>query len=258
MAIMESIYFSYDGKYSSDYGIYNVSLDSGMYNESFLSSRSIIETKVRGNPKPYFQGIEYEPLTLELSFAFENTWDIKQIREVARWLSQDYYKPLWFSEDPTRIFYCMTVDDSQLIHNGLKQGYITLTMRCDSPYTYSQILTKGWLDYSSNITYVDFEFINDGDVVLKPEMWIEKVGNGDVSIVNRTYNNREFKFTGLIDGETVYVDNEREYIETDVPNEYRYSNFNNKYLHLVRGVNILRLTGACKLNFRYQHKTLQG
>jgi predicted phage tail component-like protein len=257
MAVMESISFCYDGKYSVNFGIYNVSLNNNMHEEQFFASRSIVEQKIRGNSKPYFQGVEYEPLTLSLSFAFEDTWNDALIRDVARWLRQDYYKPLWFAEDPGRIFYCMCVDDSQLVHNGLKQGYITLKLRCDSPYTYSPVLTKGWLNFSTIIGPHAFEFVNDGDVDLKPELWIKKIETGPLTILNKTNGNETFNFSTLLDNETIYVDNETEYIETDLANTYRYGQFNNKYLKLVRGKNVLEITGRCNLNFRYQYRTLQ-
>jgi phage-related protein len=259
MAIMESIRFNYSDIYSSEFGILNVTLSSGMYQETFASSRSIKETKVRGNDKPYFQGIEYEPLTLKLSFAFQDTWDEDKIRSVARWLcGQQYYKPLFFEEHPERIFYCMAVDESQLVHNGLKQGYVELTMRCDSPYTYSPVYSPVATNLSSNVvggTLV--KFTNNGDVICKPEIFINKIGAGDFRIVNTTNMNSEFKFTSLANNETVYVDNEREYIETDIPLTYRYSNFNNGYLEMVRGVNNLMVYGNAIINFRYQFKTLQ-
>lgn len=258
---MESIDFSYAGQYSSDFGIYNVSLDSGMFEDQFSAPRTIIETKIRGNPKPYVHGVEYEPITLKLSFAFADTWDEAKIREVARWLcGQEYYKPLWFAENPTRLFYCMCVDESILVHNGLKQGYITLTMRCDSPYTYTPFFTKGELDFSTITAPTTFEFANSGDVVCKPEVWITKIGDGgSVSLVNLSNGSREFKFssTSLQNNEMIYVDNEREYIETNVPNVYRYKDFNNNFLELVRGRNILQVNGKCKIMFRYQFKTLQ-
>lgn len=102
------------------------------------------------------------------------------------------------------------------------------------------------------------EFYNDGDVVLKPELWIEKIGLGDAKIINITNNSQEFSFTGLIDGETVYVHCEREQIETSLEQTYRYGDFNDNYLELLRGVNVLQIVGDCKVNFRYRFKTLQG
>lgn len=260
MAIRENLYFSYNGIRSVDMGIINVNIGGGMMEEQFVPSRSINETKIRGRRKPYFQSLEYDPLEFEVSFAFTENYSEEKIREVARWLVQDYYKPFIFSENNERVFYCMYEGDSQLVHNGLKQGYLTMTFRCDSPYTYSPVqVTNPPYDYSTNVvdgTLLKFE--NHGDVDLQPEIWIKKVGLGDVRIVNENYGNAEFKFTGLADGETVYVDNENEYIDTDLPDTYRYNDFNNGYLNIARGVNNLRVYGNCTLQFRYQFKTLQG
>jgi phage-related protein len=261
MTIRESLYFTYAGISSTTYGITNVSISTGLYEEPFLSSRSIREQKIRGNDKPYFQEIEGSPLQISITFAFDDVWDDAKIREVARWLgSQTYYQPLHFSENPNRIFYCLAVDDSSLIHNGLKQGYVQMTMRCDSPYSYSPTYTSQLYDYSANVAGgTKLEFTNEGDLPLKPEIWITKVGVGDVSIFNESNGNIEFKFTSLDDTEMVYVDNENEYIESDkVPITYRYSNFNNNYLKLFRGKSVLNIVGNCKIQLRYKYRTLQG
>jgi phage-related protein len=140
--MLEGVHFSYAGIKSSDMGLINVKIDGGMFEEPFLPTRQIEEVSVRGRDKPYFQEVRLEPLSFELSFAFEYGYDEKKIREVARWLCQPYYQPFYTIDNPDRIFYCMVDGDSRLIHNGLKQGYITLTMRCDSPYSYSPKYTK--------------------------------------------------------------------------------------------------------------------
>lgn len=135
-----------------------------MQEEIFFPSREIVEEKVKGNDRPYFMGIETEPLKFSVSFAFEETWNTTKIREVAQWLTQhDYYKELYFTNDfgikPERIFYAIVVDDSTVVHNCLKQGYINLTFRCDSPYSYSPIMTSRlytW-DYAPvEFTHSDF------------------------------------------------------------------------------------------------------
>ncbi|MCY9737448.1 phage tail family protein [Paenibacillus alvei] len=257
MTIMESIDFSYDGKYSRTYGIYNVRLDGSMYEENFSASRELHETTIRGNPVPYFHGVTYAPLEFELTFAFSKKWDDKTISEVVRWLcGQTYYKPLFLAENPSKIYYCICVDDPKIVHNGCREGYVKLKMRCDSPYVYSNIRTDKVLDFSSNPNGSPVQFINYGDVICKPEITIEKVGAGDISIFNLSNKNMEFKFTGLADKEIVYVDNEREDIITNIPLEYRYDNFNNNYLKMVRGVNNLKIVGNCKIQFRYRFKNL--
>jgi phage-related protein len=257
--LKEGLNFSYAGIRSEDMGLLNVSLDSGMFEEIFVGEREIQEVVIRGRDEPYFQGIKTSPLVLSLSFAFEDTYDESKIREVSRWLNQSYYQPFFTTDNPNRIFYCILHSSSKLLHNGLKQGYVTIEMRCDSPYSYSPQYLSPIYNLSANIpegTRIDFT--NSGDVICKPEIWVTKIGNGDVSIVNETNAGHEFKFTGLLNNETVYVDNDKEVIKTDIAFTYRYSNFNDGFLDTVRGVNRLLVIGNCNIQFRYQFKTLQG
>jgi phage-related protein len=258
MAIYESLYFSYAGRPSTDFGIINVSVSSGMFEETFVASRTINETSIRGRGKPYFHGIDHEPIEFDLSFAFADKYDSRKIREVARWLMQDYYQPLYFSENEGRIFYCMPTGDSTLIHNGLNQGYLKIRMRCDSSYSYSPVYTEPTYDYSINgIDGTSFEFTNLGDVDCYPEIWIEKVGLGSISISNETLGT-SFSFDELLDGETIYINNEREEVVTDLLNQYRFNDFNGKFLKTKLGTNIINVKGNCKITIRYQFKTLQG
>ncbi|ASA22776.1 phage tail domain-containing protein [Paenibacillus donghaensis] len=164
MTIRDSLFFSFAGEKSTKYGIYNVNMDSGMQEEIFAPSAEIIEETVRGRDKPYFQGIKRSPLKFPVSFAFMDTWDTRKISEVAQWLtSPDYYQELYFTNEignnPERIFYAVVVDDATLVHNCLKQGYVKLTFRCDSPYSYTPITTSReyiWDKSSESVGLTDF------------------------------------------------------------------------------------------------------
>ncbi len=143
MTIRDADYFKYAGVASSDYGIRNVNVTSGLQEEPFGSGRSITEIAVRGRSRPYFQSIRREPLTLRVSFAFEQAWDKERLREVCRWLTeQPYYQPLSFTSDNDRIFYALVVEDPQLVHNCLSQGYVQLTFRCNDAYAYSPAVVR--------------------------------------------------------------------------------------------------------------------
>jgi predicted phage tail component-like protein len=142
MPIRSSEYFSYAGVLSSDMGIRNVNLDTGMLEEPFMSTREIVEIKIPGRDEPYFQRVEQAPLEFTVSFLFDNGFDEAKTRATARWLKQTYYQPLWFSDNPNRIYYAMVVNDSKLVHNCLSEGYVTLTFRCNSPYAYSPVYTS--------------------------------------------------------------------------------------------------------------------
>ncbi|GIP32605.1 hypothetical protein J2TS4_18150 [Paenibacillus sp. J2TS4] len=120
-------------------GLINVQLDSGLFAEPFVAEKEVMEVSIRGNDRPYFQGIKRSPLVFSLTFAFKDSYDESKIRDVARWLDKDHYCPFYTASNPERIFYCMLYSDSQLLHNGLRQGYIQLQMRCSDPYSYSPV-----------------------------------------------------------------------------------------------------------------------
>ncbi|AZK47117.1 distal tail protein Dit [Paenibacillus lentus] len=155
ITVRDSLYFSYAGRVSAEFGILNVSLSGdGMSEEPLAASREIHEVSIKGRDQPYFQGIEKDPLRFNVSFAFQERFNTQKLREVARWLTEhEYYQPLFFTNDlgvePEKIYYALVVDEPALVHNSLQQGYITLTFRCDSPYAYSpRILSKkyDWAD----------------------------------------------------------------------------------------------------------------
>ncbi|WP_028588870.1 phage tail domain-containing protein [Paenibacillus massiliensis] len=98
---------------------------------------------------------------------------------------------------------------------------------------------------------------NDGETYCQPEIWITKVGNGDLTLTNTSDHNREFKFTDLINQETIYVNSEREHIDTSLPVTYRYNNFNDNYFNLPVGINVFKVEGMANFRFRYQFKRLQ-
>ena len=131
-------------------GLINITLSSDMYDEPFLAQRNVKTQKIRGRDKPYFYEVEREPLTFRLSFAFLETWDDNKIRNIARWLNQDYYKEFYMSDNPNKRYFAILNDDSRLIHNGLKQGYIELNFLCDSSYAYSPVYETELLDFTTN------------------------------------------------------------------------------------------------------------
>lgn len=202
MTIKNSLYFTYNGISSEDFGIMNVSVSNGLYEEPFLASREVKSFQIKGRTREYFQRVVDKPIDFSLQFAFEDTWDNDKIRAVARWLSQSdsdfpQPKPLTFSGDPDRIYYAVYSGDTKLIHNGCKQGYVEITMHTDSPYAYSEKVLSPSVDLSANtqdgtLYYMD----NNGDLPLYPEIWITKVGvdNGDIKIVNESNGGQTFQF----------------------------------------------------------------
>lgn len=245
----------YDGKRSDSFNICNVSINSGLYEEPFVSSRSLVETSIKGNDKPYLNWIKPEPLVLDLAFAFLTPWDDDSIQDVKEWLSQNYYKPLIFSDDVDRLYYCVLISDPKILHNGLCEGYCTLQFRCDGAYSYSPVYIDYW-DLSDNTNSIIKEVKNLSKIECKPTLEIIKIDAGDFTINNLSNGNAEFKFTGLLNNEIITVNNDSRRIDTNNPGTYRYDTFNDNYLSLPKGINRLKITGKCKINIKYQFKFL--
>ncbi|MBN3451404.1 distal tail protein Dit [Clostridium botulinum] len=185
--IKSSLYFNYAGRDSLEFNIINGSVDNAELKENFLANKKIKEINTIEADKPYFQGIERNPLQLKLQFCFTEKWNKELIREVARWLHQDNYQPLYFSEDPEKIYYAMPVDDVEMTHFGLEQGYLDITMRCNTYHAYSREYLSETYDLSeNNEDGTEIIIPNYGDIDIKPDIWIKKISDGSLEITNRS------------------------------------------------------------------------
>lgn len=250
--IKEKLYFNFDGVESSLYNLVHVNMSSGMFEEAFSASRDIVETTVAGNYNPYFSKVNLSPYEFELNLAFTESYTDQQINEIVRWLFPDYYKPLFFIGEESKVFYCMPIGEPMIVHNGLKQGHITLNMRCNSPYIYSpSYLSPNYTVASGTTTIV---LPNMGHTTIHPEISITKNGNGNISIVQRSNGGKIFDINELTNLEKIYINCEKEIIQTDIIGIYRYGNVVGEFPKLNYGNNTIEVTGNCEIQFRYQYK----
>lgn len=135
--MMDSLGFTYNGVSSDDLGLINVSMNSGMREEYFLSERTLNTEQIRGRDELYYQDVTRSPLSFSLTFAFEDGWDDDLFEEVLILFDVDYYKEFFFHDNPDRIYYCQPQGQPRLTHNSDKAGYIEIDMVCNSPYCYS-------------------------------------------------------------------------------------------------------------------------
>lgn len=248
--IKDKFYFVFDGKNSKDFGILNAELSTGMYEESFGPSREIVETEVVGRDAPIFHGINDIKEPFDLNLIFEDDFDNEKLDDIQRWLFKDYYKPLYFEGNEDRIMYVTIIGDPSLIHNGLEQGYFTVTVHPKTPYKVSQIKTETvTVDAQGSI-----QISNYGHKDAYPELSIEKIGNGDLII---GIDGRNVKIINLTDGESIYIDTLREIIETDIVGEYRYDNITAgelEDLYVGYGDKAYNITGSCIFSYRFREK----
>lgn len=249
--IREKLNFNFDGMWSDVYKLIHVSLDSSMFEETLIASREIVETKVRGNSKPLLNRVEESPLEFEMTIAFQEGFTDDLIDGVIRWLFVTSYKPLYFEGKENKIYYCMPTGDSQIVHTGLNEGYFTLKMRCDSSNIYSQTIITNMETVSTTKTIT---VTNDGHFDLYPEISITKIGNGTVTMEFIDDGRNIFEVRDLTNGEDIYINCEKEIIETDIIGVYRYDKIVGHFPRLVYGSNRIKITGDCKFQLRYTNK----
>lgn len=255
--ISESLYFTYDNvNFYEQFGIINCKIQSGMFEENFIATREIIEQKIRGK-SPYFVEMQDFPIELKLTFAFYDGFDQDNIRAVARALKKDFYCPLVFSELNDHIFYAICVDDSQLFHTGNNSGYITLTFRCNSQYSFSPIYSTNIYDLSSNpITGTEIQLINNGDVEMYSILTVQVISGGEFSIINKSKGGEKISFSNLSNNETLTINTEIEDIQSDIPSTFRIDNMSidSEFITFDRGVSRLQIYGNVKIQVKYEQR----
>lgn len=254
MTIAESLYFIYDGRRSDEMGIINAYMDTGMKEQNFLPEQSIKEESIRGNDTPYLIETERNPFSISLTLLFEDGFDDTKLKEVYRWLNQREYKELYFSSNLDKRYYTMYVGEPKLVHNTLGQGYINIEMRNMDGYYRTPIYSE-MFDFSTNpIGGTEIEITNFGSETCSPILTIEKIGSGEIKVVNYSNQGKEFRLINLFDKEIVEIDCLNEDISTNLSLVYHFDDAFGDYPSFVEGVNYIKIYGKCKMRLEYQFK----
>lgn len=251
--IREKLNFNFDGIWSEQFGLISINVAGGMFEETLVSGREVIETRTRGNRKPMFHSIESSPIEFQMTIAFTGKFIDEKIDDVIRWLFVDYYKPLYFEGREDKLYYCIPVGDSSIVHNGLNEGYFTILMRCNSSSVYSSVIITDNTIVSDtrNVTIK-----NIGHYDIYPEISIKKTGSkGDISIQNMNdVGSGIFYIRDLAINESIYLNCEKEIIESNLIGVSRYDNINGNFTRFLIGDNLIKIKGSCEIQFRFQHE----
>jgi len=246
--------FQFDNRKSTDFGLYIVNLDTSTKNAPYAVEREINEEKVRNNPIPFFFGLNEQPLYFKVTLFREEEWDYDTRIEITRWLFQDEYKPFISTDHNDIIYNCIITDRPEKLLVGNIPRLIELTFRCDAPWAWSPFFSINY-NLSDNITTQTITMVNKSNIIkyYYPEIWIQSLDGGTISLQNYSDSGREFKFNNLQANEIIYVNNQLKQIETDIPNIYRLKDFNRNWLRLNYGINQIAVTGKCLIKTQMQY-----
>lgn len=247
--MLESSHFNFNGESSRDKGVQIVHT-GGLYNETFKATRKIVETIVPGRKAPYFKRVDEDPLSFSLTIWIKDWEKRNNLRAISRWLFQDFYKPLYFESEPDRIYYVIFQGKSDIIHNGLKEGYITLNVRANSPDTFSNVHND---KFTVNGTK-SIQYSNEGDFTIRPFIKLKMRSAGNVRIKNEA-NGQEMIINNLLNEEEVYIDCVNEAIVSGFEerlNRYLFDNHNDVWLDWELDDAIFTFTGNFDIEFKYE------
>ena len=257
--MFSSMNFIFDKVSSEDMGIVLVHTESGMLESNFGINQTIVEDKIVGKDVPYFYKIDRQTYTIPITLTKVDSngqsmkLDADSRAEIVRWLVKDTYREFRSEDYPDQVFYIIFTEGKSYI-GGAEQGYLTLTARLNSPYSYQEkvITYKNYSNSTSNIMYMN----NLSNIIAnyKPEIEFTLIGNAtDITITNMK-NNKTLTFTGLSIGETIYINNQTGKIKSSL-NIPRLDKCNRGWLSLDYGENKIQVTtnlGGCKISFTTQ------
>jgi len=164
------------------------------------------------------------------------------------------------------IVYALAVEDFTIIHTGLSQGYLSLTMRTNSSKKYSpvyktsntKIFEHFYFPWQPVLFPINIEFENKGDVEIKPIIIVTTFIR-NFQIINLNNSGQKLKFTGLEPNETLEIDCSNGSIKSSLgDNTYRYNNMSqdSAFISMPVGVSALQCLGNFEFQIKYEMKYL--
>jgi phage-related protein len=246
--------FTKNGINSRDMGVTHVSLDSGLFDEGIGANRTIIEQQNNQTDRRYFKRISLDPIEFEMALLLDDDMTDAQIKDIFKWLLNDYYEELFFEDEADRIYYCIPISQPRIVHNGMNQGYIVIQMRTYDGYLYSREIIRTF-DFTANTAEgMNFSLHNEGDEEIYPFITIT-FGESSVGITNLVTNETTW-FTGILLNEIITLDNEKQEISTNAGfGVYRHDNHNDMFMRIIKGTNNYKIVGKCTLEVKYRYKS---
>ncbi len=250
--------FIFDGVPCSEFGLMVYHFGSNEQDDVSFQNGEIQEDRIPGRYDALTYGlVQNQPLQYTLVFGANMesldagaSLDRFEVEAVAAWLT-GHNKRKWLiinQEDMEPFRYKCFVSELKLITYGDMPWAFSCSVSCDSSFAYTlpdeytyEVTDKSQVRLFNRSSYNGY---------YRPKMEISIYGGGNITIKNLSDNNRTFRFKDLPGGKSlkVYIDNKNQVITSNMDlNLYPY--FNMKFMRLVRGDNILEITGNAEVKF---------
>lgn len=246
--------FEYDGTSSTSFtpSIINATLNNDMYEFAPLGVKSIREQKVQGRDIPYFYNIEYEPMSFNMTIAFENYATQAEVNDVIKWLYLPRTPKLLKFPEYGLNYFGLFIGQPKFYYvgnnlNGYKFiGYIEVQFRANAPYGWTDLIEQ--TETIINATGDIHTTTNTGDFEIFPSFTIKNNDiietppkNLKIKIENDA-NGTFFEYS-ILQGETLTFNGYTKILSSSIEGKNPYSTWWNKdYLLLDKGDNDISIS----------------
>lgn len=255
--------FLFDGQFSQNYGLKIMSINgSNVTNSSSGSNTEIFSESVYKNPTKFNYGAsQSEVLSFEMEITSELPIMAINRSKIQKWLfgKINPCKLQIVQPDMQTIYFnCYLLNPKATYICDVCHGY-TFTVECDAPWAWQLPKTYKFESFDSNIN-----FYNDSDncdytyPLIKITANSSIIGSGDVTIINKSDNNRITTFTDIHPNEVITINNQAQSI-TSSEGRLLSESFNKKFFRLLCGQNVLDISGELsKIEITYSNARKVG
>lgn len=250
--------FIFDGISCTQFGLEVYDFGSNGQSDVEFKVGETVEDRIPGRYDALTYGINQNQ-ALEFTLVFganmesidaNSSMDRYDINAIAAWLTgHREYKWLTIVQDDMDVFrYKCRISNLRPITYGSMPWAFSCTVSCDSPFAYTVPETFSYaVSGTDTVTLRNRSGYNG---FYRPKMQITMNGGDSVAVQNASDNDRVFQFSGLPGGNglVITVDNQNQVI-TNSQDLNLYPYFNMRFMRLVRGDNVLTITGNAAVSF---------
>ncbi len=254
--------FIFNGRSSNEFNLHSVKTDSSFIKTILVGNSSIDERQVPFDYKPAFNKVTRGPFEIPLRSILRDEnenlkeWSEQDIQKILSWLIHDEYKPLYFADNPDRLFYAMLINSTELF-TSIGKGYLNIVFRTNSSYAYRQPKT---VEIDATNTPITKSIICDEYTVDRIYPTIELTKTSDTNNTLDIYIDGEhdeaIRFYNLDGISNIKIYTKQEVIKNIDNGEYLYHKKNpaggDKWLTLQAGENVVALSKGWKATISYQ------
>ena len=231
--------------------------NAGWQTETAGSNINVIADSIPRRAGQFVYGVQQNQMQqFTVSVGSDRIKSRAEIDRIISWLVQmqphylivnqpdmDFYRYKGFFSNP------------QLVSSGNRQFGLTLTFTCTSPFAYT-FPQKKIINITARTNFIFNNDSSDADYLF-PKLLIRPLNTTrNFSIINIGDNNREFAFnfaSPFPNGdEVITVDNRLQIIQSSMGfSRQRFTQFNMNWFRLLRGKNVLQITGNGLLEIHY-------